>query len=118
MSVVFSLSAKMRLLEILVFVGCCLAFIQAESNTDEKLDDSLNDQPAGESFLEDEPAKTPEESPLNEEPKEQDPRQFIRPRITIPIGIPSNINSGFFRVCYCFRVRCKGKCDVCTFNGV
>ena len=103
----------MRLLEILVFVGCCLAFIQAESNTDEKLEDSLNDQPAEESFLEDEPAKPAEESPLNEEAKEQDSRQFIRPpirrTITIPIGIPSNINSGFFRVCYCFRLRCKGK---------
>ena len=102
----------MRLLEILVFVGFCVAFIKAESNTDEKLDD----QPAEESFLEDEPANTAEESPLREEPKEQDRRQFIRPRFTIPIGIPSNINSGFFRVCYCFRrLPCRGKYVRCVY---
>ena len=107
--------SEMRLLEILVFVGFCLAFIKAESNADEKLDDSLDDQPAEESFLEDEPTNTAEESPLNEEPKEQDRRRLL-PRVIIPIGIPSNINKPFFRVCYCFRFRCKGKCDVCTFN--
>ena len=98
----------MRLLEILVFVGLCLAFIKAESNTDEKFDDFLNDQPAEESFLEDEPGNTAEESPLNEEPKEQDRRRLL-PRVIVPIGIPSNINSAFFRVCYCFRLRCYGK---------
>ena len=95
-------------MEVLVFVEFCLAFMKAERNTDETLDDFLNDQPAEESFLKDEPANTAEESPLNEEPKEQDRRRLI-PKVIVPIGIPSNINSGFFRVCYCFRARCYGK---------
>ena len=97
----------MRLLEILVFVGICLAFVKAESDADTEFDELLKEQPADKSFTEDEAVNTAEDAPLKEDSKEK--RQF-RPLFYLSIGVPSNVgNSAFFNLCYCFRRRCYGK---------
>ena len=97
----------MRLLEILVLVGICLAFVTAESDTDTEFDELLKEQPADKSFTEDETANTAEDASLKEDSKEK--RQF-RPLFHLSIGVPSNVgNSASFNLCYCFRRRCYGK---------
>ena len=109
--VYFLLSAEpdMRLLEILVLVGMCLAFVKAESNEDTEFDELFNAQSADESFTEDETANTAQDAPLKEDPNEKARRQFRRSTVYLSMGIPSNINSAYFSLCYCFRRRCYGK---------
>ena len=99
----------MRLLEILVLVGMCLAFVQAESDADTEFDELFNAQPGDESFTEDEPANTAEDAPLKEDSKEEARRQIRPPLVYLSIGVPSNINSVSFSLCYCFSRRCLGK---------
>ena len=99
----------MRLLEILVLVGMCLAFVKAESDADTEFDELFNAQPGDESFTEDEPANTAEDAPLKEDSKEEARRQIRPPLVYLSIGVPSNINSISFSLCYCFRRRCFGK---------
>ena len=98
----------MRLLEILVLVAMCWAFVKAERNADTKYDELFNAQPGDKSFTENKPANTPEDAPLKEDPKEKARRQ-IRPTVYIPIAIPNNINSQYFSLCYCFKRICYGK---------
>ena len=100
----------MRLLEILVLVGMCLAFVKAESSdADPEFDELFNAQPRDESFTEDEPADAAEDAPLKEDSKEEARRQIRPSLVYLSIGVPSNINSVSFRLCYCFRRRCYGK---------
>ena len=99
----------MRLLEILVLVGICLAFVKAESDADTEFDELLKEQPADKSFTEDEAANTAEGAPLKEDSKEKARRQD-RPAFYLPIGVPSNIGTPtFFNLCYCFKRVCYGK---------
>lgn len=99
----------MRLLEILVLVGVCLAFVKAESGADTKFEELLKDQPADKSFTEDEAVNTAEDAPLKEDSNEKDRRHY-RPLFYLSIGVPSNVgNSASFNLCYCFRRRCYGK---------
>ena len=97
----------MRLLEILVLVGMCLAVVKAESYADTEFDEVLKAKPGDKSFIEDAPANTAEEAPMKEDPKEKVRRQ-IRPLFYVSIGIPSNFNPSL-PLCYCFRRRCYGK---------
>ena len=117
----------MRFLEILVLLGLCLVFTKAESDlNDGTLDDFLDEKLSEKASMDNEPEEEtlkeddePEEATLKEDPKEEARRRFRRPpfsrSITIPIGIPANINSRFFTARYCFRRRCLGKYDESTF---
>ena len=100
----------MRLLEILVLVGMCLAFVKAESDADTESNELFNAQPGDKSFTEDEAVNTAKDAPLKEDSKEKARRQD-RPTFYLPIGVPSNVgNSAYFNLCYCFkRTSCYGK---------
>ena len=102
----------MHLFEILVLMGFCLVFTKAKSETDDTLDDFFNDQ----SDIADEVKDKLADNTADEAPKAaEDPKKNVRrlffprpPTITLPIVIPSNVNSPFFRACYCFKRRCFG----------
>ena len=100
----------MRLLEILVLVGMCLAFVKAESDPDTEFDELLEAQPGDESFTEDETANTAEDPSLKEDPKEEARGRSRRPSpISLSLSIPNNMKGRAFSLCYCFRRRCPGK---------
>lgn len=94
----------MRFLEVLLLFGLFLVLANAQNGGttgDEPMFEDTADIAAGDAVTGDE----------NEEDVKRQifpPRPPYRPTVTVPLAIPGNMNSPFFRLCYCFRRRCYG----------
>lgn len=104
---------KMLFLDILFLLAFCLVFARADGkdifDDDGEETETFGDDPV---FLDERVDISAETASMEGAPKEEVRRQIVRPpfvrRVTIPISVPGNMNSVFFRTCYCYRRICYG----------
>lgn len=95
----------MRLFKILFLLAFCLVFAKTEGQ-------GITDDEVFVENLDDGTDLDAETASMENAPKEEVRRQ-IRPPIIrplyVPMYVPGNVNSVFFRTCYCFRrLKCYG----------
>ncbi len=108
---IFFPQREMRLFKILFLLAFGLVFAKTE---DEWISDTTGDEAAVEN-LDDGTDFDAETASMEDAPKEEVPRQLLPTRppiirpVYVPMYVPGNMNSAFFKICYCFRRLCYGK---------
>ncbi|KAL9989631.1 hypothetical protein ACROYT_G004198 [Oculina patagonica] len=104
----FARQRKMRLFKILFLLAFCLVFAKTE---DQWISDTTGDEVAVEN-LDDGTDFDAEKASMEDAPKDEVRRQLLvtRPpiirQVYVPMYVPGNMNSAFFKICHCFRRLC------------